>query len=91
MNESTQRWENYGKGIGIDFVERHLWVWGLAPGKKFLKQLSLECQKILFCVVGNHVCNIDFHPGIENMILHSNLYCANLKRLKTLIFKEEIL
>ena len=50
--------------------------------KKFLEQLSLECQKMAFCVVGNHVCIIDFHPGMEIMILPYNLYFENLKRLK---------
>ena len=64
---------------------------GACPQKNFLKQLSLECQKMPFCVVGNHVCIIDFHPGMENMILPSNLCCGNLKKLKTLIFKEESL
>ena len=68
-------------------------IWGSrgSPPEKFPKQLSQECQKMPFCVVGNHVCIIDFHPGMENMILPSDLYCANLKKLKILICREEIL
>ena len=74
----------------VSTSSRDIWVLGACPQKNFLKQLSLECQKIPFCVVGNHVCIIDFHPWMENMILPSNLYCANLKKLKISIFKEEI-
>ena len=64
---------------------------GACPQKNLLKQLSLECQKMPLCIVGNHVCIIDFHPWMENMMLLSILYCANLKTLEALIFKEEIL
>ena len=71
-------------------VERHLGVWGLAP-EKFSKAALSRMSENAFCIVGNYVRIIDFHPGMENMIRPSNLYCANLKRLKTLIFKEEIL
>ena len=53
---------------------------------------GMPSEKVMpFCIVGNHVCIIDFHSGMENIILPSNLYCVSLKRLKTLISKEEIL
>ena len=34
-----------------------------------------------------HVYSIVLHLEVENMTLLSNLYCTNLKKLKTLIFK----
>ena len=75
------------RDLGIHFLERHFGVWGTCPQKNFLKQLSLEGQKMAFCVVEKHVYIINLHSWIENMILPFNLYCTNLKKLSTLIFK----
>ena len=91
MNESSKTNMKMVEKAEVSTSSRDIWGLGDRPPKNFLKQLSLQCQKMPFCVVGNHVCIIDFHPGMEYMILPSDLYCANLKKLKTLICREEIL
>ena len=91
MNESNQTNVKMMEKVQVSISSRDIWGSGGLPPENFPKQLSLECQKIPFCVVGNHLCIIDFHPGMENMILPSNLCCTNLKKFKTLTFKEEIL
>ena len=88
VNESNQKNVKMMEKLQVSTSSRTFGIYGLAP-ENFHKQPSLKCQKMPSCKVGNHVCIIDFHPGMENMILPSNLYCTNLKKLKTLIFHEE--
>ena len=74
---------------GINFSEKHLGVWELAPGKIFQNNLLLNVRKypsrsrkMLFA--------INFHSGMGSMTPSSNQYCMNMEDI-TLILKVEIL
>ena len=74
---------------GINFFERHLRVWGLAPEKFSRITLSRESE-MPFCVAGKDVFIIDLHFGMESITSISNQFCTNMED-KTLILKVEIL
>ena len=90
MKESNQTNMKMMEKVSASTSSRYIWGSGGLLPEQFSKTPSRMPENAIL-LSGNHVFITDFHPGMENVILPSNMYCTNFKKLKNLIFKEETL
>ena len=77
--------EKYFSCIKGPISQRDIWE------SKFSQITCYRMSENALLRSSKHVYIIALHLAVENMILLSSLYCTNLKKLKTRIFKEETL
>ena len=80
VKESNQTNMKMMEKVSASTSPRYIWGSGGLPPEQFSKTTPSRMPEIAILLSGNHVFITDFRPGMENMILHSNLYCTNFTK-----------